>query len=54
MSNSASAVPKTLVLGLGNPLLTDDGVGVSAAATVRKALPPDAAIEVSEVKQRAS
>ena len=47
--DSASAVPSTLVLGLGNPILTDDGVGVSAAAAVRKALPPDAAIEVSEV-----
>ena len=40
---------KTLVLGLGNPILTDDGVGVKVAEAVRVALPPDSAIEVSEV-----
>jgi hydrogenase maturation protease len=40
---------KTLVLGLGNPILTDDGVGVQVAVAVRAALPPDSAIEVSEV-----
>lgn len=39
---------KTLVLGLGNPILTDDGVGVRVAETVQSALPPDSAIEVSE------
>ncbi len=40
---------KTLVLGLGNPILTDDGVGVRVAEAVRAALPPDSPIEVSEV-----
>jgi hydrogenase maturation protease len=40
---------KTLVLGLGNPILTDDGVGVRVAEAVRAALPPDSSIEVSEV-----
>ncbi len=40
---------KTLVLGLGNPILTDDGVGVRVAEAVRQALPADTAIEVSEV-----
>lgn len=39
---------KTLVLGLGNPILTDDGVGVKVAEAVREALPPDAPIDVSE------
>jgi hydrogenase maturation protease len=39
---------KTLVLGLGNPILTDDGVGVRVAEAVRDALPPDTSIEVSE------
>ncbi len=39
---------KTLVLGLGNPILTDDGVGVKVAQAVGKALPPDTSIEVSE------
>jgi hydrogenase maturation protease len=39
---------KTLVLGLGNPILTDDGVGVKVAEAVREALPPDALIDVSE------
>jgi len=39
---------KTLILGLGNPILTDDGVGVRVAEAVQNALPPDSAIEVSE------
>jgi hydrogenase maturation protease len=39
---------KTLVLGLGNPILTDDGVGVRVAEAVRAALPPNTIIEVSE------
>jgi hydrogenase maturation protease len=39
---------KTLVLGLGNPILTDDGVGVRVAEAVRAALSPDSPIEVSE------
>lgn len=39
---------KTLVLGLGNPILTDDGVGVRVAEAVREALPPDTPIDVSE------
>jgi hydrogenase maturation protease len=39
---------KTLVLGLGNPILTDDGVGVRVAEAVRRALPLDTPVEVSE------
>jgi hydrogenase maturation protease len=39
---------KTLVLGLGNPILTDDGVGVKVAEAVGAALPPDTPIDVSE------
>jgi hydrogenase maturation protease len=33
---------KTLVVGLGNPILTDDGVGVRVAYEVEKRLPPEA------------
>jgi hydrogenase maturation protease len=44
-----SARGKTLVLGLGNPILTDDGVGVRVAEAVRAALPPDSPVEVTEV-----
>ena len=40
---------KTLVLGLGNPILTDDGVGVKVAEAVQAALPADVPVEVSEV-----
>jgi hydrogenase maturation protease len=40
---------KTLVLGLGNPILTDDGVGVLVAEEVRAGLPPDSPVEVTEV-----
>jgi len=47
MRESRSA--STLVLGLGNPILTDDGVGVRVAEAVRAALPPDADVEVCEV-----
>jgi len=32
---------RTLVVGLGNPILTDDGVGVKAAALVDAALPAE-------------
>lgn len=41
-------MPKTLVLGLGNPILSDDGVGVRVAEAVRAQLPPDSPVEVSE------
>jgi hydrogenase maturation protease len=40
---------KTLVLGLGNPILTDDGVGVLVAENVRTRLPKDTHIDVTEV-----
>ncbi len=42
-------VRKTLVLGLGNPILTDDGVGVRVAEAVRVALPAGSDVEVREV-----
>lgn len=40
---------KTLVLGLGNPILTDDGVGVLVAEKVRSRLPKDTHIDITEV-----
>jgi len=40
---------RTLVLGLGNPILTDDGVGVLVAEAVRSHLPEDTSIDISEV-----
>lgn len=39
---------ETLILGLGNPILSDDGVGVRVAEAVRAALPPDSPIETDE------
>ncbi len=39
---------KTLVLGMGNPILGDDGVGVRIAQEVQVALPADAGVDVSE------
>ena len=39
---------KTLVIGLGNPILTDDGVGVKVAYAVQKALEVKAASNGSE------
>ena len=38
----------TLILGLGNPILSDDGVGVRVAEAVQAALPPDAPVETDE------
>lgn len=40
---------KTLVLGLGNPILTDDGVGVRVAEAVQAQLPAGTPIDVREV-----
>jgi|WetSurMetagenome_2_1015567.scaffolds.fasta_scaffold184585_2 hydrogenase maturation protease len=37
---------KTLVVGLGNPILGDDGVGWVVAEEVRKHLPPDLPVDV--------
>ena len=46
---TACAFKKTLVLGLGNPILTDDGVGTRVAEAVRTALPPDSPVDVRAV-----
>jgi hydrogenase maturation protease len=40
---------KTLVLGLGNPILTDDGVGVRVAESVRARLPSNSPVDITEV-----
>ena len=40
---------KTLILGLGNPILTDDGVGVLVVQEVRRLLPKDTDVDTSEV-----
>jgi hydrogenase maturation protease len=40
---------KTLVLGLGNPILTDDGIGVLVAERVKAALPEAYPVDISEV-----
>lgn len=40
---------RTLVIGLGNPILTDDGAGIYAARVVERVLPPDAKIDVTEL-----
>jgi hydrogenase maturation protease len=40
---------KTLVIGLGNPVLTDDGVGIRVAEAVQALLPADTDVDVSEV-----
>jgi hydrogenase maturation protease len=40
---------KTLVIGLGNPILTDDGIGILTARAVAKALPPASPVDVVEL-----
>ncbi len=37
---------KTLIVGLGNPILGDDGVGWKVAEKVKKQLPPDVCVDV--------
>jgi len=39
---------RTVVVGLGNPILSDDGVGISIAALVRERLAAEDAIDVIE------
>ncbi len=39
----------TVVIGLGNPFLTDDGIGILVAHEVARRLPPDADVEVLEL-----
>ena len=38
--------PGILVIGLGNPILGDDGVGWKVAEEVQKQLPPDSSVDV--------
>lgn len=42
------ARPRTLVLGLGNPILGDDAVGLKVAALVSERLGPASPVEVDE------
>jgi hydrogenase maturation protease len=42
----ASVSMKTIIIGLGNPILGDDGVGWKVAEEVKKQLPPDSPVEV--------
>ncbi|MBI2353469.1 MAG: hydrogenase maturation protease [Deltaproteobacteria bacterium] len=39
---------RTIVVGLGNPILSDDSVGIKVAALVRERLPADAGIDMTE------
>ena len=39
---------KTLILGLGNPILTDDGVGIKIAQNIKEGNPDLEVIETSE------
>jgi hydrogenase maturation protease len=38
--------PKTLIVGLGNPILGDDGVGWKVAEEIKKQLPADKPVDV--------
>lgn len=39
---------KTLILGLGNPILSDDGVGVHVARALAKVLPQTSQLSIAE------
>ncbi|MBN1121936.1 MAG: hydrogenase maturation protease [Anaerolineae bacterium] len=40
---------KTLIIGLGNPILTDDGAGIYAARMVERVLPKNAEVDIVEL-----
>jgi hydrogenase maturation protease len=40
---------QTLIIGLGNPILTDDGAGILAARLVAERLPPTSGVDVVEL-----
>jgi hydrogenase maturation protease len=40
---------KTLVIGLGNPILTDDGVGIHVVHEAARVCPPDPEIDFTEL-----
>ncbi len=40
---------KTVVIGLGNPILTDDGVGIYAARMLERVLPPGSGVDIVEL-----
>lgn len=44
-----TGAPRTLVIGLGNPILTDDGIGVHVARAVAETLPESSGIDVIEL-----
>ncbi len=39
---------KTVIIGLGNPILSDDGVGIFAAREIKKVLPSNIQVDVKE------
>ncbi len=39
---------KTVIIGLGNPILSDDGVGIFTAREIKEKLPPGAPVDVKE------
>lgn len=42
------SVKKSIIVGLGNPILKDDGVGIFAARIIQELLPEDSEVEVVE------
>ncbi len=40
---------KTLIIGLGNPILTDDGAGIYAARMLERVLPQNAEVDIVEL-----
>jgi Ni,Fe-hydrogenase maturation factor len=48
VGDNAIRIMKTLVVGLGNPILSDDGVGVRVAYAVRDALASTAREDVAD------
>ena len=48
MSNGSTETEKTLIIGLGNPLVSDDSVGLRVAERLRSLLEHRSGVDVSE------
>jgi len=49
MSHAAGSMPRSVVIGVGNPVLTDDGAGIRAAELLRRVIEPGEPVDVIDV-----
>lgn len=49
VTSSKSDMKKTLIIGLGNPILGDDGIGIFAVCELQKVLPESSDVDIVEL-----